>query len=247
MNYKKEIERTVEFIRDYCAKSNFTNLVIGLSGGIDSALVAALAVRAMGKECVFAYNLPYRKSNPESAADALLVTNQLGIPLQTIKIDELVDSYFENNAPDASPLRKGNWMARIRMNILYDQAVQHKALVIGTSNRSEYMVGYFTQFGDAACAFEPIAHLYKTDVWEISKEIGLPEKVINKIPSADLWSGQSDESEMGISYPILDSILKYLSEGFTRPKVEEKMIEKVKMMIENSRFKRELPPHLERF
>ncbi|MDD4677086.1 MAG: NAD+ synthase [Candidatus Cloacimonetes bacterium] len=246
MNYRKEIERTVAFIQDYGAKSNFAKLVIGLSGGIDSALVAALAVQAMGKKSVFAYNLPHRNSHPESAADASLMANHLDIPLQTIKIDDLVEQYFEHYAPEANPLRKGNWMARIRMNILYDQAAKHNALVIGTSNRSEYWVGYFTQFGDSACAFEPIAHLYKTEVWEIAREIGLPEKIIQKTPTADLWSGQSDEAEMGITYPVLDSILKYLTEGLPKPDVEEKTIAKVKQMIEKSNFKRQMPPCLER-
>ena len=205
MNYRKEIERIVAFIQNYCANTKFTNLLIGLSGGIDSALVAALAVQAIGKKCVIAYNLPHRNSHPESAADALLMANHLDIPLQTIKIDDLVEKYFEHYAPDASSLRKGNWMARIRMNILYDQAAKHNALVIGTSNRSEYLVGYFTQFGDSACAFEPIAHLYKTEVWEIAREIGLPDKIIQKTPTADLWAGQSDETEMGITYPVLEA------------------------------------------
>jgi NAD+ synthase len=132
------------------------------------------------------------------------------------------------------------------MNILYDQAAKHNALVIGTSNRSELLVGYFTQFGDSACAFEPIAHLYKTEVWELARELCLPEKVINKTPTADLWSGQSDESELGISYPVLDSVLKYLTEGERKPEVAEEIIVKVQKMMDNSSFKRKMPPFLER-
>ncbi len=246
MNYKKERERISNFIRDYCRKSRFENLVIGLSGGVDSALVSALAVQAIGREHLFAFCLPSRESNPESVKDAFLVAECLDISMQTINIDELTESYFKKYAPEASPLRKGNWMARIRMNILYDQAAKHNALVIGTSNRSELLVGYFTQFGDSACAFEPIAHLYKTEVWELARELCLPEKVINKTPTADLWSGQSDESELGISYPILDSVLKYLTEGERKPEVAEEIIVKVQKMMDNSSFKRKMPPFLER-
>ncbi len=199
MNYKKERERISNFIRDYCRKSRFENLVIGLSGGVDSALVSALAVQAIGREHLYAFCLPSRESNPESVKDAFLVAECLDISMQTINIDELTESYFKKYAPEASPLRKGNWMARIRMNILYDQAAKHNALVIGTSNRSEL-----------------------------------------------LWSGQSDESELGISYPILDSVLKYLTEGERKPEVAEEIIVKVQKMMDNSSFKRKMPPFLER-
>ena len=246
LNMQQEKERIVNFIRDYCRKSKFANLVIGLSGGVDSAVVAASAVQAMGKEHLFAYCLPYRKSNPDSWADASLVAKYLDISMQTIMIDELTDSYFEKYALAATPLRKGNWMARIRMNILYDQSAGKNGLVVGTGNRSEILVGYFTQFGDAACAFEPIAHLYKTEVWELAKELVLPEKVIRKTPTADLWSGQSDELELGISYPVLDSVLQFLTEGEKKPELPEEIITKVRMMMENSSFKRQLPPCLER-
>jgi len=248
LEINNEIPRIGEFIRSYCQTSGFANLVIGLSGGIDSALSAALAVLAVGKEHVFAYNIPYRNSHPDSVSDAALVASHLDVPLTTIELTSFTDSYFYAFAPDADRLRRGNWMARIRMNVLYDQAARHRALVVGTGNRTELLVGYCTQYGDAACAFEPVGHLYKTEVWAMAKELGLPAKVITKVPTADLWEGQSDEGELGISYPELDKILICLTErgnhelsGF-----DPAVVEKVKHLIKRSEFKRHLPPVLSR-
>lgn len=248
LNLHSEQQRIVQYIQAYCKNSGFGSLVVGLSGGIDSALTAALSVQALGKEQVFAYSIPYRESHPDSAADAALVANHLQIKLQTIELTSCTDPYFNTFEPTASPLRKGNWMARIRMNILYDQAAKHKSLVVGTSNRSELLVGYFTQFGDSACAFEPIGHLYKTEVWAMAAQLGLPDKVISKTPTADLWEGQSDESELGISYLELDKMLQYLTEPALYPDCPaspDKLI-KVKGLIQNSEFKRNLPPVLPR-
>ncbi len=248
MDIKKEIDRICGFIRNYCRQTGFENLVIGLSGGIDSALSAVLAVRAIGAEHVFAYNIPYRNSHPDSAGDACIMAKHLGIGMETIALSPMTDSYFEAYEPEATPLRRGNWMARIRMNVLYDQAAKRHALVLGTGNRTELLVGYYTQFGDAACAFEPIGHLYKTEVWEMAKVLALPEKLIHKTPTADLWAGQSDEAEMGISYPRLDAVLKHLTEPnlYPDPNATEAELTKVRKMIASSEFKRVMPPILER-
>lgn len=248
MNYQKETERIVSFIRIYLAQAGLKDLVIGLSGGIDSSLSAALALMAVGPEHLHAVNLPHRLSNSESAADAALLASHLGISLQTIDISLPTDTYFENFAPDADRMRRGNWMARIRMNVLYDLSAKYKALVVGTSNRTELFVGYCTQYGDSACAFEPIGHLYKTEVWSMACALELPEKIITKIPTADLWEGQSDEAELGISYPLLDSILSFLTEPgcHERPEVDTKLIAKVEKMIARSEFKRLMPPVPER-
>jgi len=248
MDEQQEIKRICGFISTYCRQTGFERLVIGLSGGIDSALSAALAVEAIGTEHVFGFNIPYRNSHPDSAADALLVAKHLGISLESIDLSLMTDSYFAAYDTEASLLRKGNWMARIRMNVLFDQAAKHHALVLGTGNRTELLVGYCTQYGDAACAFEPIGHLYKTEVWQMAKLLNLPDKVINKTPTADLWAGQSDEAEMGINYPELDAILMHLTEPNLYPKIGAELaeIDKVRKMISSSEFKRVMPPVLAR-
>ncbi len=248
MDIQQEIKRICGFISTYCRQSGIENLVVGLSGGIDSALSAALAVKAIGAERVFSFNIPYRNSHPDSAADAAMVAEQLGTSLESIDLSPMTDSYFVACEVDASPLRKGNWMARIRMNVLFDQAAKHHALVLGTGNRTELLVGYCTQYGDSACAFEPIGHLYKTEVWQMAKLLNLPKKVIDKTPTADLWAGQSDEAEMGITYPDLDAILKHVTEPnlYPKPKAELAEIEKVRKMIARSEFKRVMPPVLTR-
>jgi len=248
LNLSSETDRIIKFIKSYCHTSGFVNLVIGLSGGIDSALSAALAVAALGEDQVFSYNIPYRNSHPDSARDAALVAAHLQIAHSSIDLTAVTDNYFDLYAHEAEPLRRGNWMARIRMNILYDQAAKHQALVVGTGNRTELLVGYCTQFGDSACAFEPIGHLYKTEVWALAQQLGLPERVIDKTPTADLWEGQSDEAELGISYPELDIILMHLTEPELYPQCSANpaVVEKVKRLIRNSEFKRHMPPLLTR-
>lgn len=245
-DYPKEIDRICKFIVDYCKVSGFKRLVIGLSGGIDSAVSAALAVKAIGSENVFGINIPYRHSHPSSAKDALLVAECLNISFKTLDLSLMTDSYFDNYAKDADRLRRGNWMARIRMNVLYDYAAEKNALVVGTGNRTELLVGYCTQYGDSACAFEPIGHLYKTEVWEMARVLQLPDRVINKTPTADLWEGQSDESELGIRYQDLDAILRFLTQGIVTTAYTKEQIEKVRKLIKLSEFKRNMPPIPER-
>ena len=248
LDYQKEIEMITHFIKHQLNKSGFTKLIVGLSGGIDSSLTATLCVKAVGKENVFGVMLPYRKSHPDSLEHAKQVAEQLDINYEIIDISPMVDVYFETYANDADILRKGNRIARERMCVLYDLSAKHKALVAGTGNKSELLVGYCTQYGDNACAFEPLGHLYKTEVVKLAKILNLPDIIINKKPTADLWETQTDEDEMGITYKELDEILhllldlklpikKLIENGFS--KIE---IDKVKEMIKNSEFKRTIPP-----
>ncbi len=243
-----EIDNISGFIKRYVNENGFENLVIGLSGGVDSSLSAALAVHALGKEHVYGVMLPYKNSSPDSYNDALSIATQLDIHYERIDITPMVQSYFDKFQPDADKLRLGNWMARTRMCVLYDLSAKYKALVVGTSNRTEMMVGYFTQHGDGACAFEPIGHLYKTEVWKMAELLDIPENIIHKTPTADLWSNQTDEGELGLKYGELDEILFALTEelkdkeailksGFT-----EGQINRVIDLMNRSEFKRQLPP-----
>ncbi len=247
LNYQNEIEKITEFIKQQMIKAGFKKLIVGLSGGIDSSVTATMCVKAVGKDNVFGVMLPYRKSHPDSFEHAKQVAKQLGIKYEVVDISPMIDAYFDNYAANADILRKGNRIARERMCVLYDLSAKYKALVAGTGNRSEIIVGYCTQYGDNACAFEPIGHLYKTEVWELAKILDLPDVVINKKPTADLWDAQTDEDEMGITYKELDEILyqmldqKMEYEDLIAAFSKEK-IDKVKRMIQISEFKRNTPP-----
>jgi len=247
LNLKNEITRITKFIESELKKAGFSKLVIGLSGGIDSAVTAALSVRTVGKENVLGVMMPYRKSHPDSLNHAIELAKFLNIKYRIINISPMVDTYFDTYEKDADNLRRGNRMARERMCILYDLSAKHKALVAGTSNKSELLIGYCTQYGDSACAFEPIGHLYKTEVKKIAKLLGIPDAIIDKHPTADLWEGQTDEEEMGITYRKLDEILYNLFDlkknknevialGFSEDEVN-----KVISMNEKSEFKRKMP------
>ncbi len=251
LDLQKERIRIIGFIREYLKSAGFEKVVLGLSGGLDSAVCAALAVEALGKENVIAVTLPYKSSHPDSCGDATKLAQILGIEHITIDITPMADAYFDSYAPEANVLRRGNWLARTRMCVLFDLSAKHQALVLGTSNRTELMVGYFTQFGDSACAFEPIGHLYKTEVWELARLLGIPDKIVNKIPTADLWAGQSDEADLGVSYPVLDDIIHALTELDVNVEASAnldhpmELYRKVDRMIRSSAFKRKLPPLLE--
>jgi NAD+ synthase len=197
------------FIADGVRKVGFERAVIGLSGGVDSSLVTALAVSSLGADNVVAIFMPYRTSDPQSALDAYAVCESLGIIAETIDISAQVDDYFER-FPDADRTRRGNKMARERMSILYDHSMAEKALVLGTSNKTELLLGYGTLFGDMASALNPIGDLYKTQLYALARFLELPHSVLTKAPSADLWVGQSDEEELGIRYAVVDEILHLL-------------------------------------
>ncbi len=234
------------FIRSEVRRTGFSRVVVGLSGGVDSALSTYLAVRALGKENVHCIRMPYKTSSADSLSDALKVIDALGVSSETIEITPMADPYFELN-PDMNNLRRGNVMARIRMIVLYDRSAKLSALVLGTSNKTESLLGYTTQFGDNASAINPLGDLYKTQVWQLSEYLGIPESIRSKAPSADLWSGQTDEAEMGITYRDVDKLLhamvderrseeELLALGF-----ESEYIRRVTKMIVRTQFKR-MPP-----
>ena len=233
------------FIRDAVETSGTAGVVVGLSGGVDSSLSAALAARALGPERVHGFLLPYRTSSPESERDARAVAGHLGIPHRSIEISPMVDAYFALE-PDAGPDRRGNKMARERMTILFDQAKKLDALVLGTSNKTEILLGYSTVFGDNASSLNPLGDLYKCQIWELSRHLGLPSEVIDKAPSADLWPGQTDEGELGFSYELADEVLYLLFDLGLRPEevaergYEEKVVRRIVALEQRFRFKRRL-------
>ena len=242
IDFHSETKKISAFLKDYLLASGLQKYIIGISGGIDSALSAALAVHAIGKSQVIGVFMPYRGSSPESKKDAELLCKHLGIESLTIDISPMVDAYFDAHEQDADTLRRGNWMARTRMCVLFDLSVKHRALVLGTTNQSEFMTGYFTQHGDGAAAVEPIAQLYKIEVWEMSRALGLPEKLISKVPTADLWEDQSDEQEIGISYPELEKILWGIRNMDDLDVFDQSQVNKVYKLIARSAFKRSPTP-----
>jgi NAD+ synthase len=203
------IELLRGFIADGVRKVGFERGIVGLSGGVDSSLVTALAVSSLGAGNVVAVFMPYRSSNPQSQIDAQAVCDSLGITPRIVDITPQVDAYFEQ-FPDADRTRRGNKMARERMSVLYDHSMAETALVLGTSNKTELLLGYGTLFGDMASALNPIGDLYKTQVYALARALGLPHSVLTKPPSADLWAGQSDEDELGMRYAVVDEVLHLL-------------------------------------
>ncbi|SFU78794.1 NAD+ synthase [Alicyclobacillus macrosporangiidus] len=202
------------FIREEVEKAGFQRVILGLSGGIDSALAAYLAARALGPERVQAVMMPYRTSSPASLEDARRVVDDLGLPALTVPITPAVDAYFEQMdallGEPAPPLRRGNRMARERMATLFDLSAHFGALVLGTSNKTELLLGYGTQFGDMASALNPIGDLYKYQVRQLAAAVGVPPSILNKAPSADLWEDQTDERELGFGYDEADEVLYQL-------------------------------------
>ncbi len=236
----------VQFLRDETRAAGFSRLVLGISGGVDSAVAAALAAEAVGKENVFGILMPYRTSNPQSEIDAGLVLNATGICSERVDISSMVDAYCEDQSV-TDQLRRGNVMARMRMIVLYDRSAREKALVVGTSNKTEILLGYGTQHGDLASALNPLGDLYKTQVWQLAEALGLPRSVIDKKPSADLWEGQTDEGEFGFSYADADALLyQMIDERRSDLELERlgfanDLVHKVRGMIRKNQFKRRPP------
>jgi NAD+ synthase len=212
LNAELAVETLAHFLRDGVTQAGAKGLVVGISGGVDSALAAALAVRALGAEAVHAFFLPYRESSPQSRLDAEAVAGTLGLALRTIDLTPQIDAYFEREEPDADRVRRGNKMARERMSILFDQAKKLGALVLGTSNKTEILLGYSTVFGDNASSLNPNGDLWKGQVWQLAEHLGVPEAVLRKQPSADLWPGQTSEGELGFDYRIADEVLYLMFE-----------------------------------
>ena len=236
-----------EFIRGQLRQAGFERTVLGLSGGIDSALVAFLVAEAIGPEQLLCVLMPYRTSSPASRTDAEEVVRRLGCASELVDISPMVDGFYGPDT-DASALRRGNFMARMRMSALYDRSVTWNGLVVGTGNKTESLIGYTTIFGDSACAFNPIGDLYKSQVRQMAAAVGVPDAIIAKAPSADLWPDQTDEGEGEFSYPLLDRLLfwridkrrsidEVVALGFERA-----LVERVDRMVAGAEFKRQVPP-----
>lgn len=246
----------VAFLREECAKSGHRRVVLGLSGGVDSAAVAALAAEAMGAANVTALFMPYRTSNPESAEHARLAARTFGLRLEQVDISRQVDAYFEQSGPhggtaaDAGKgidrVRRGNKMARERKSIEYDRAWPD-GLVLGTSNKTELLLGYGTRYGDMACDLNPVGDLYKTQLRELAVHLGVPDVIVRKAPSADLWVGQTDESELGFTYAQADLVLYHMIDRRLRPDdlvaagFDATLVHGIRERVRRSHFKRVMP------
>jgi NAD+ synthase len=234
------------FIRNEVHKTGLTRAVVGLSGGVDSALSAMLAAEALGANNVLAILMPYKSSHPDSLAHAEMIVQQSGMESLLVDISPQIDSYFER-FPDADSRRRGNKMARERMTILYDHSARWNGLVLGTSNKTELLLGYGTLYGDMASAINPLGDLYKTQVWALAEAIGVPEVIVGKVPSADLWVGQTDEGELGFTYREVDQLLYLMvDQRYTRPELlaagfAERFVDDVAQRIMATQFKRRLP------
>jgi len=243
----KEITQTLRgFIASEVNKAGFEGVVVGLSGGVDSSTATFLAVEALGSENVTGILMPYRTSRPESREDALILAGVLGIRHMEVEITPMVDPYF-SLYPDMDRIRRGNVMARERMIVLYDQSHTSNNLVLGTGNKTEYLLGYTTLWGDMACAINPVGDLYKTQVRSLARHLGVPGAIIKKPPSADLWMGQTDEGELGFTYEEVDRLLFRLVDMRMSPErlvgegYEEALVRRVIGMIRDSRHKRTMP------
>ena len=233
-------------IVDYLTKAGYTKAVLGLSGGIDSACVCYLAAEALGPQNVLALTLPYATSAPESLQDALTVISTLGVQHEHIEITPMMEALFAT-LPDMDRRRRGNAMARMRMIIWYDRSEAFNGLVLGAANKTEWLLGYSTLHGDSACAMAPIADLYKTQVRQLAAALSVPEQIQRKAPSADLWPGQTDEAELGLTYELADQILYLLLDSGLHPKqvvqhgYPETQVRRVCRLVKHSQFKRTLP------
>ncbi|MCL4321151.1 MAG: NAD+ synthase [Deltaproteobacteria bacterium] len=239
------------FIKDEVLKTGVNRVVLGLSGGVDSAAACYLASGALGKDNVTALLMPYKSSSKSSLEDALKVVEALGISHYIIDITKQVDGYFQAEK-DGTPvndikIRMGNKMSRERMSILYDYSYKLKSLVLGTSNKSELLLGYGTIYGDMASALNPIGDIYKTQIYQLAKLLGIPDSIMAKPPSADLWLGQSDESELGFTYEAADSIMYLLIDKMYKPEVvvslgyDAGIVNAVYNKIKKSQYKRRMP------
>jgi NAD+ synthetase len=234
------------FLRDELVeRRGIGRAILGLSGGIDSALVAYLCARALGPENVYAIRMPYRTSSPGSLSDAQRIVDATGINCETIEISDAVDGYLAH-APDAGARRKGNVMARMRMLVLFDQSARRNALPVGTGNKTERLMGYFTWHADDTPPVNPIGDLFKTQVWALARHLGVPNEVVDKAPSADLEANQTDESDLGITYAKADRILNLILLGYKNGAIvargfSEEEVRLVRRRVDATHWKRHLP------
>ena len=243
-----DLARTIltGFIRSEITRAGFTRAVLGLSGGVDSAVSCALAVEAVGSQNVLAVRMPYRLSSADSLSDAQAVAEHLGVQMETIEITAMVDPLIQRD-PRMSRTRQGNLMARARMIVLYDQSEVFKGLVIGTSNKTEILLGYTTLWGDMASAINPLGDLYKMQLRQLARDLKLPDSVLNKPASADLWPGQTDEADLGLTYAKVDQLLyllvdeRYSAQDCIDAGFDRTFVENVVGRIRRSQFKR-MPP-----
>jgi len=235
----------VSFIRDEMARRNFESAIVGLSGGVDSAVTAFLAAKALGPKNVLGVRMPYRTSHRESLDHAQLVIDALGIQSRTVDISGAVDAYLANEA-DADAGRRGNVMARMRMITLFDLAAKHRGIPLGTGNKTERLFGYFTWHADDSPPINPLGDLFKTQVWELARHLGVPEVIVSKPPTADLVAGQTDEADLGVSYAIADELLNWLLSGYSPAELVERgfdarLVDLVRKRVEGTHWKRRLP------
>jgi len=245
MNWQNVKVQMISFLQKEVSSIGLKNVVVGISGGLDSAIVSALCKEAFGDN-FSGVMMPSHLSSDASINDAKELCEKFDISYEVVEIAPMVQGYF-NNIQNATPLRIGNLSARMRMSVLYDISARDNALVVGTSNKSEILLGYGTLFGDTACAINPIGQLYKSDAFDFAKFLGIPDSIINKKPSADLWEGQSDEEELGFTYKAMDDVLKQLIDNnktkaeLLSTGVDEKLIDMLEYRVKANAFKSKLP------
>ena len=237
----------VGFLHSEITRAGFNRAVVGLSGGVDSALSCLLAAEALGSKNILALRMPYKTSPPEAMEHAQQIIELSGVLEMTIPITEMTDAYLDQ-FPKADQVRRGNVMARMRMIALYDQSAAFQGLVVGTGNKTEILLGYTTLYGDSACALNPLGDLYKTQIRQLATAMGVPEVILNKPPSADLWIGQTDEGELGFTYEQVDQLLlllidrRYSPEDCIDAGFDRQFVEDVLERVRKNQFKRVLPP-----
>ena len=235
------------FVRQEIQRAGFERGVVGVSGGVDSALTCFLAAEALGPQNVLAVLMPYRISSPDSEQHALQVVQTTGVQHVVLPITAMADGLL-GQLPQADRIRAGNVMARCRMIVLYDQSAEFRGLVIGTGNKTEILLGYTTQFGDAACALTPVGALYKPQLRQLAAAVGVPQAILDKAPTADLWAGQTDEGELGFTYAEVDRLLyllvdeRYSPEDCVQAGFKREFVELVLERVRKQHFKRVMPP-----